>query len=166
MKLTARECYRNYVGGEVRVAIRGLNKFSNFCGFLEGPHIDILSAPCGGKETGGRTQVYWHAGARHPGFYYHKGDAHARVSLNATKCRVAHRLHKGYHALSVELPDGRLWFLNPANPNDAGAGSGRSSTAAPFGTRAGDGLSGAAAAAYARVASDACRWLPPSRARR
>ena len=120
MKLTARECYRNYVGGEVRVAIRGLNQFANFCGFLEGPHIDILSAPCGGKETGGRTQVYWCTLAHGIlGFYYHKGDAHARVSLNATKCRVAHRLHKGYHALSVELPDGRLWFLNPSNPNDA-----------------------------------------------
>ena len=103
-----------------QVAIRGLNQFSNFCGFLEGPHIDILSAPCGGKETGGRTQVYWCTLAHGIlGFYYHKGDAHARVSLNATKCRVAHRLHKGYHALSVELPDGRLWFLNPSNPNDA-----------------------------------------------
>ena len=55
------------------MAIRGLNQFSNFCGFLEGPHIDILSAVW--RERNGRADpgLLVHVGARHPGLLLPQG---------------------------------------------------------------------------------------------
>jgi len=124
MKALARKCYRNYAGGEIKVAIRGLNGFANLCGFLEGPYVDTLVYDGGDAKQAAQQNIcfqsWWATLANGVlGFYFHRGDAHARVSVNATKCKVTHRLHKGYHAFSVELPDRRVWPLAPSNPLDA-----------------------------------------------